>query len=55
MSGREVDVEKVVDILEQDLALTYKLLRLINSSNHQHSHVPIQSIKQAVMLLGPTH
>ncbi|MFZ0370920.1 MAG: EAL domain-containing protein [Halobacillus sp.] len=52
VSGREVDVEKVVDILEQDLALTYKLLKLINSSNHQHSHVPIQSIKQAVMLLG---
>ncbi|MGP4076173.1 EAL and HDOD domain-containing protein [Halobacillus sp. K22] len=52
VSGREVDVDKVVDILEQDLALTYKLLRLINSSNYQHSNVPIQSIKQAVMLLG---
>ncbi|WP_226581645.1 EAL and HDOD domain-containing protein [Halobacillus litoralis] len=46
-----INIEKVTQILEQDLALTYKLLKLINSSQ-QRTRVPIQSIKQAVMLLG---
>ncbi|QAS53197.1 EAL and HDOD domain-containing protein [Halobacillus litoralis] len=47
----EVNIEKVTEILEQDVALTYKLLRLINSSQYRVK-VPVQSIKQAVMLLG---
>lgn len=46
-----VDVDKVTSILEQDLALTYKLLRLINSSLYKPKY-SIRSIKQAVMLLG---
>ncbi|MYL49625.1 HDOD domain-containing protein [Halobacillus litoralis] len=47
----EINIEKVTEIMEQDLALTYKLLRLINSSQ-QRTRVPVQSIRQAVMLLG---
>ncbi|MBN9656460.1 HDOD domain-containing protein [Halobacillus sp. GSS1] len=47
----DINIEKVTEIMEQDLALTYKLLRLINSSQ-QRTRVPIQSIRQAVMLLG---
>ncbi|MGP4059283.1 EAL and HDOD domain-containing protein [Halobacillus sp. H74] len=50
-SEEEVNIEKVTEILEQDVALTYKLLRLINSSQYRFK-VPVQSIKQAVMLLG---
>ncbi|ARI75944.1 EAL and HDOD domain-containing protein [Halobacillus mangrovi] len=46
-----INIDKVADILEQDVALTYKLLRLINSSMYERT-VPIKSIKQAVMLLG---
>ncbi|TGB02705.1 EAL and HDOD domain-containing protein [Halobacillus salinus] len=47
----EIDIEKVTEIIGQDIALTYKLLRLINTTTKQGS-VPIQSIRQAVMLLG---
>jgi c-di-GMP-related signal transduction protein len=51
VGAREVNIDKVTEILEQDVALTYKLLRLINSSMYQRT-VPVKSIKQAVMLLG---
>ncbi|KHE67767.1 EAL and HDOD domain-containing protein [Halobacillus sp. BBL2006] len=51
VGAKEVNIDKVTEILEQDVALTYKLLRLINSSMYQRT-VPVKSIKQAVMLLG---
>lgn len=51
ISEDEINLEKVAELLEQDIGLTYKLLRLINSSQRR-TKVPIQSIKQAVMLLG---
>lgn len=51
LSDDEINIEKVTGLLEQDIGLTYKLLRLINSSQRR-TKVPIQSIKQAVMLLG---
>ncbi|MBH0230466.1 EAL and HDOD domain-containing protein [Halobacillus yeomjeoni] len=50
-SEDKVNINKISDILEKDLSLTYKLLRLINSSMYRRT-VPIKSIKQAVMLLG---
>ncbi|RWZ58859.1 EAL domain-containing protein [Halobacillus fulvus] len=47
----EINIDRLTEVLEQDLSLTYKLLRLINTSVHK-GMVPIQSIKQAVMLVG---
>ncbi len=49
--SEQINLNKVTELFEQDLALTYKLLRLVNTSVYQLS-VPIHSIKQAVMLLG---
>ncbi|SFK40116.1 EAL and modified HD-GYP domain-containing signal transduction protein [Halobacillus dabanensis] len=52
LSEDEINIEKMTGLLEQDIGLTYKLLRLINSSQRR-TKVPIRSIKQAVVLLGP--
>ncbi|UOQ45230.1 EAL domain-containing protein [Halobacillus salinarum] len=46
-----INIDKITELFEKDLALTYKLLRLINSSAKNVS-IPIQSIRQAVMMLG---
>ncbi|MFC7063301.1 EAL and HDOD domain-containing protein [Halobacillus seohaensis] len=46
----QINKDKVIKIFEGDLALTYKLLRLINFSCQLSE--PVQSIKQAVMILG---
>lgn len=48
----EINIDKVSELLGQDLSLTYKLLRLINTSLDDHPS-PVYSIKQAVLLLGP--
>ncbi|MCP3031033.1 EAL domain-containing protein [Halobacillus sp. A1] len=45
-----IDLEKVIEIFEGDLTLTYKLLRIINFSAELSE--PIQSIRQAVTILG---
>ncbi|MBN8236150.1 EAL domain-containing protein [Halobacillus kuroshimensis] len=50
-ADEDIDMERITKILEQDPALTYKLLRLINTSRRE-SKIPVESIKQAVMLLG---
>ena len=47
----EINIEKITEIIGQDLALTYKLLRLINTTKRAGA-MPVQSIKQAVMLIG---
>lgn len=49
--NEEIDIEKVTEIIGQDVALTYKLLRLINTTVELGT-IPIKSIRQAVMLLG---
>ncbi|MFG6147204.1 EAL and HDOD domain-containing protein [Halobacillus sp. B23F22_1] len=46
----DINLDRVIQIFERDLALTYKLLRLINFSSSLSK--PVQSIKQAVQLFG---
>jgi EAL and modified HD-GYP domain-containing signal transduction protein len=47
----EPNVEKISKLIEQDLSLSYKLLKLINSPDY-HLKQKIKSIHQAVVLLG---
>ncbi|MCA0971148.1 EAL domain-containing protein [Halobacillus litoralis] len=51
VSDHQIDIERVTEIIGQDLSLTYKLLRLINTTVRPGT-IPIESIRQAVMLLG---
>lgn len=46
-----VDFKQITDIIKQDVALTYKLLRYINSAAFGFSR-PIESLQQAVVYLG---
>ena len=47
----EVDFGKIEDIIKHDVSLTYKLLRMINSSAFGMKN-EVKSIKQALVLLG---
>lgn len=49
----EADVYEISEMIECDIALTYKLLHLINSSESR-GRTKIRSIHQAIMLLGLT-
>lgn len=49
----EPNVEIIAELIERDLSLSYKLLKLINSAAFQLQK-NIQSIKQAIVLLGLT-
>ncbi|MFD1019956.1 EAL and HDOD domain-containing protein [Thalassobacillus hwangdonensis] len=51
MTSETINIDEVADIFKRDLSLTFKLLRLINSSTF-NLKVDIHSIKQAIMLLG---
>lgn len=48
---REPNINKISNMIEKDLALTYRLLRLINSPSYPF-HNKINSVKQAIMMLG---
>ncbi|MDA6106704.1 HDOD domain-containing protein, partial [Escherichia coli] len=47
----EPDLEKIKDVIEKDISLSYKLLRLINNPVFRPRN-EVSSIKQAIMLLG---
>lgn len=47
----ELDFEKLVQVLERDLGLSYKLLRFINSAYYARPN-PIQSLKHAMVFMG---
>lgn len=54
LSEPNADIKKISDLVETDLSLTYKLLRLINSGSYKRVHT-IHSVLQAIMLLGVKH
>ncbi len=47
----EIDVQEVANTIKHDLALSYKLLRFLNSARFAF-HSQIKSIRHAVLLLG---
>lgn len=47
----EPDVGAITEVIERDISLSYKLLHFINSSN-QRGKSTIQSIKQAILMMG---
>ncbi len=51
LSDPDVDVAQLEELISQDVSLSYRLLRYINSS-HYATDNSIDSIKHAVMLLG---
>ncbi|GGA81103.1 EAL and HDOD domain-containing protein [Ornithinibacillus halotolerans] len=51
ISTEEPNINKIAEIIESDLALSYKLLRLLNSPSLGLIY-EIKSIRQAIMLLG---
>jgi c-di-GMP-related signal transduction protein len=53
LSKEEPDIERITKIIESDVSLSYKLLRLLNSPATGLLH-KIKSIKQAIVLLGLT-
>ena len=51
LHSKEPDLDKLATILERDLSLSYKLLKLINSASLPVRE-KIESVKEAVMMLG---
>jgi len=51
LSQEEPDIKKVAQKVEMDVALSFKLLQLINSAAYRRIE-PIKSIEQAIVLLG---
>jgi c-di-GMP phosphodiesterase len=51
LNNPDLDINDVAQTISQDVALTYKLLRYINSAVFSLPRV-VESIKQAVMLIG---
>lgn len=51
LSMTEPQIDKIAEIIEQDISLSYKLLKLINSPAYRPRN-KINSIRQAIVLLG---
>jgi c-di-GMP-related signal transduction protein len=47
----ETSIDVITDLIEKDVSLSYKLLKLVNTPFNRHKQ-KIYSVKQAVMLLG---
>lgn len=47
----EVDVSTITEIVKRDVALSYKLLKLVNSSFYRRAQ-EVESINHAIMMLG---
>lgn len=47
----ETSMDVITDLIEKDLSLSYKLLKLVNSPYNRHKQ-KVYSVRQAVMLLG---
>ncbi|GEK31749.1 hypothetical protein KZO01_20580 [Kurthia zopfii] len=53
LKSEEPDIDELVNQIEHDVALSFKLLKLINTSS-KRTKKKIRSIKQAILLLGLT-
>ena len=53
INRRECDLERLAEIINRDVSVTYKLLRYINSAYFRRGQ-KIQSIQHAVVMLGET-
>jgi len=51
LSNTEPSIEKISSLIEQDLSLSFKLLKLINSPSYRPKY-KISSVRQAIVLLG---
>ncbi|BAQ09817.1 metal dependent hydrolase [Bacillus sp. OxB-1] len=51
LSQSEPNIDDITKIIEQDLSLSYKLLKLINTAGYRQKK-KINSIRQAIVLLG---
>ncbi|MGV3465847.1 MAG: EAL and HDOD domain-containing protein [Heyndrickxia sp.] len=51
LSAEDPSIDEIAKLIEQDLSLSYKLLKLINSPAYRPKH-KIHSIRQAIVLLG---
>jgi EAL and modified HD-GYP domain-containing signal transduction protein len=51
VSRPEIDVQEIADTIKHDLALSYRLLRFLNSARFAF-HSQIKSIRHALLLLG---
>lgn len=51
ISNGDPDIDRVAELFERDISLSYKLLKLINSPAYRPKN-RISSIRQAIMLLG---
>lgn len=51
LKSNQPDINKLVEHIETDVALSYKILKIINSSSKKTKR-KIRSIKQAILLLG---
>ncbi|MBS4173170.1 HDOD domain-containing protein [Bacillus sp. FJAT-49736] len=51
LSDIDPSIDQIAKLIEQDLSLSYKLLKLINSPAYRPKH-KIHSIRQAIILLG---
>ncbi|MBB2483466.1 HDOD domain-containing protein [Bacillus sp. APMAM] len=51
LSATDPSIDQIAKLIEQDLSLSYKLLKLINSPAYRPKH-KIHSIRQAIVLLG---
>ncbi|MCT8140463.1 EAL domain-containing protein [Anaerobacillus sp. CMMVII] len=47
----EPDIDKIVSLIEYDLSLSYKILKIVNTLAY-YTKVKITSIKQAIIILG---
>jgi EAL and modified HD-GYP domain-containing signal transduction protein len=51
VESAEPDIEGIVDVLESDVSISYRLLTLLNSAAFSLQE-PVRSVRQAVLLLG---
>ncbi len=51
ISEENADIGQIADLIEQDVSLAYKLLKLINASSSKNK---VRSIKHAILVLGLT-
>lgn len=54
MQNPNVAIEDLADIIRRDVALSYKLLRVVNSAYYSLPRI-VHSIKDAIVLLGTRH
>lgn len=51
LNSPDPDIDKIASLIESDLSLSYKLLKIVNSVAY-NTRVKVTSIKQAIVILG---